>query len=69
MSGILDRRSLCRDTCQRQLDVIKPNRFCYFEQNNRFREKLVCVVVSICIFMLVDQLLLVEVVSQLYYCI
>ena len=49
--------------------VIKPNRFCYYVQKGHgFRENLVSVIVSTFpIFMFVDQLLLVDVFSQLYY--
>ena len=48
---------------------IKPNRFCYYVQKGHgFRENLVSVIVSTFpIFMFVDQLLLVDVFSQLYY--
>ena len=49
--------------------IIKPNRFCYYVQKGHgFRENLVSVIVStFLIFMFVDQLLLVDVFSQLYY--
>ena len=49
--------------------IIKPNRFCYYVQKGHgFRENLVSVLVStFLIFMFVDQLLLVDVFSQLYY--
>ena len=49
--------------------IIKPNRFCYYVQKGHgFRENLVSVMVStFLIFMFVDQLLLVDVFSQLYY--
>ena len=48
--------------------IIKPNRFCYYvEKGHGFRENLVSVMVStFLIFMFVDQLLLVDVFSQLY---
>ena len=51
------------------MNVIKPNRFCYYVQKGHgFRENLVSVIVStFLIFMFVDQLLLVDVFSQLYY--
>ena len=46
--------------------LIKPNRFCYYVQKG-FRENPVSVIVStFLIFMFVDQLLLVDVFSQLY---
>ena len=50
--------------------IIKPNRFCYYVQKGHgFRENLVSVMVStFLIFMFVDQLLLVDVFSQLYLC-
>ena len=50
--------------------IIKPNRFCYYvEKGHGFRENLVSVMVStFLIFMFVDQLLLVDVFSQLYLC-
>ena len=53
----------------RTANVIKPNRFCYYVQKGHgFRENLVSVMVStFLIFMFVDQLLLVDVFSQLYY--
>ena len=53
----------------RTAKVIKPNRFCYYVQKGQgFRENLVSVIVStFLIFMFVDQLLLVDVFSQLYY--
>ena len=53
----------------RTANVIKPNRFCYSElKGHGFRENLVSVIVStFLIFMFVDQLLLVDVFSQLYY--
>ena len=54
----------------RTANVIKPNRFCYYVQKGHgFRENLVSVIVSTfpIIFMFVDQLLLVDVFSQLYY--
>ena len=53
----------------RTANVIKPNRFCYYVQKGHgFRENLVSVIVSTSlIFMFVDQLLLVDVFSQLYY--
>ena len=53
----------------RTANVIKPNRFCYYVQKGHgFRENLVSVIVStFLIFMFVDQLLLVDVFSQLYY--
>ena len=49
--------------------IIKPNRSCYYVQKGHgFRETLVSVIVStFLIFMFVDQLLLVDVFSQLYY--
>ena len=54
----------------RTANVIKPNRFCYYVQKGHgFRENLVSVIVStFLIFMFVDQLLLVDVFSQLYLC-
>ena len=49
-------------------NVIKRNRFCYYVQNKGFFEGKLCVIVStFLIFMFVDQLLLVDVFSQLYY--
>ena len=54
----------------RTAKVIKPNRFCYYVQKGQgFRENLVSVIVSTfpIIFMFVDQLLLVDLFSQLYY--
>ena len=53
----------------RTANVNKPNRFCYYVQKGQgFRENLVSVIVStVLIFMSVDQLLLVDVFSQLYY--
>ena len=53
----------------RTANVNKPNRFCYYVQKGHgFRENLVSVMVStFLIFMFVDQLLLVDVFSQLYY--
>ena len=53
----------------RTANVIKPNRFCYSElKGHGFRENLVSVIVStFLIFMFVDQLLLVDVFSELYY--
>ena len=50
--------------------IIKLNRFCYYVQKGHgFRENLVSVIVStFLIFMFVDQLLLVDVFSQLYLC-
>ena len=53
----------------RTANVNKPNRFCYYVQKGHgFRENLVSVIVStFLIFMFVDQLLLVDVFSQLYY--
>ena len=50
-------------------NVIKPSRFCYYVQKGHgVRENLVSVIVStFLIFMFVDQLLLVDVFSQLYY--
>ena len=50
--------------------IIKPNHFCYYvQQGHGFRENLVSVMVStFLIFMFVDQLLLVDVFSQLYLC-
>ena len=57
MSEIQGRRSLSKIVFLVILDVIKPNRFCYYVQNKGFREKLVCVIVSrFLIFMFVDQL-------------
>ena len=49
--------------------IIKPNRFCYYVQKGGgFRENLASVIVFIfLIFYFVDQLLLVDVFSQLYY--
>ena len=49
--------------------IIKPNHSCYYVQKGHgFRETLVTVIVStFLIFMFVDQLLLVDVFSQLYY--
>ena len=48
--------------------IIKPNRFCYYvHKGDGFRENLASVIVStFLIFMFVDQLLLVDVFSQLY---
>ena len=53
----------------RTANVIEPNRFCFYVQKGHgFRENLVSVIVStFLIFMFVDQLLLVDVFSQLYY--
>ena len=53
----------------RTANVIKPNCFCYYVQKDHgFRENLVSVIVStFLIFIFVDQLLLVDVFSQLYY--
>ena len=53
----------------RTANVIKPNRFCCnVQEGHGFRENLVSVIVStLLIFMFVDQLLLVDVFSQLYY--
>ena len=53
----------------RTANVIKPSRFCYYVQKGYgVRENLVSVIVStFLIFMFVDQLLLVNVFSQLYY--
>ena len=54
----------------RTVNVIKPNLFCYYwyERVTVFRENLVSVIVStFLLFMFVDQLLLVDVFSQLYY--
>ena len=50
--------------------IIKPNRFCYYvHKGDGFRENLASVIVStFLIFMFVDQLLLVDVFSQLYLC-
>ena len=50
-------------------NVIKPSRFCYYVQKGHgVRENLVSVIVyTFLIFMFVDQLLLVDVFSQLYY--
>ena len=50
-------------------NVIKPSRFCYYVQKGHgVRENLVSVIVStFLIFVFVDQLLLVDVFSQLYY--
>ena len=58
-----------RNLPARTAKVIKPNRFCYYVQKGHgFRENLVSVIVStFLIFMFVDQLLLVDVFSQLYY--
>ena len=62
------RSCVSRDICQRGLDVIKPNCFCYFIQNKRFYiERKLTACNSFRIFMFVDQLLLVDVFSQLYY--
>ena len=62
------RSCVSRDICQRGLDVIKSNCFCYFIQNKRFYiERKLTVWNSFHIFMFVDQLLLVDVFSQLYY--
>ena len=52
----------------RNVNVIKPNRFCYYVQKGHgfYRENLVSVIVStFLLFMFVDQLLLVDVFSQL----
>ena len=53
----------------RTANVIKPNCSCYYVQKGHgFRENLASVIVStFLIFMFVDQLLLVDVFSQLYY--
>ena len=53
----------------RTANVIKPNHFCYYVQKGHgLRENLASVIVStFLIFMFVDQLLLVDVFSQLYY--
>ena len=53
----------------RTANVIEPNRSCYYVQKGHgFRENLASVIVStFLIFMFVDQLLLVDVFSQLYY--
>ena len=53
----------------RTANVNKPNRFCYYVQKGHgFRENLVSVIVStFLIFMFVDQLLLMDEFSQLYY--
>ena len=53
----------------RTANINKPNRFCYYvPKGHGFRENLVSVIVSTSlIFMFVDQLLLVDVFSQLYY--
>ena len=54
----------------RTVNVIKPNRFCYYVQKGHgfYRENLVSVIVStFLLFMFVDQLLLVDVFSQLCY--
>ena len=53
----------------RTANLNKTNRFCYYVQKGHgFRENLVTVIVStFLIFMFVDQLLLVDVFSQLYY--
>ena len=50
-------------------NVIKPNHFCYYVQKGHgLRENLVSVIVStFLIFIFVDQVLLVDVFSQLYY--
>ena len=55
--------------CEKWDCIIKPNRFCYYLQKGAgFRENLAAVIVStFLIFMFVDQLLLVDVFSQLYY--
>ena len=52
----------------RTANLNKTNRFCYYVQKGHgFRENLVTVIVStFLIFMFVDQLLLVDVISQLY---
>ena len=56
------RSCVSRDICQRGLDVIKSNCFCYFIQNKRFYiERKLTVCNSFRIFMFVDQLLLVDV--------
>ena len=51
------------------MNVIKPNSFCHCVQKRHgFRENLVSVIVStFLLFTFVDQLLLVDVFSQLYY--
>ena len=53
----------------RTANVIKPSRFCYYVQKGHgVTENLVSVIVStFLIFIFVDQLLLVDVFSQLYY--
>ena len=53
----------------RTANVIKPNHFCYYVQKGHgLRENPVSVIVStFLIFIFVDQLLLVDVFSQLYY--
>ena len=53
----------------RSANVIEPNRFCFYVQKGHgFRENLVSVIVStFLIFIFVDQLLLADVFSQLYY--
>ena len=53
----------------RTANVNKPNRFCYYvPKGHGFRENLASAIVSTSlIFMFVDQLLLVDVCSQLYY--
>ena len=52
----------------RQIDVIKPNRFCYYVQKDHgFRENIVSVIVStFLIFTFVDELLPVDLCSPLY---
>ena len=53
------RSCVSRDICQRGLDIIKSNCFCYFIQNKRFYiERKLTVCKSFHIFMFVDQLLL-----------
>ena len=53
----------------RTVKVVKPNRFCYYVQKGYgFRENLVSVIVFTFSYVLfVNQLLLVDVFSQLYY--
>ena len=54
----------------RNVNVIKPNRFCYYVQKGHgfYRENLVSVIVStFLLFMFVDQLLLVDAFSDLCY--
>ena len=53
----------------RTANVIKPSRFCYYVQKGHgVRENLVSVIVStFLIFMFVDQLLLMDLFSQLHY--